>query len=68
MPQHDPGVAGDIIAGLGKGRLLTVATVADVLGVSKMTVYRAVNSGQIPAIDLRAREAGMPTRKYGKRT
>ena len=32
------------------GRFLTVAEVARTLRVSNMTVYRLVNSGQIPAV------------------
>ncbi len=31
-------------------RFLTVAEVADVMRVSKMTVYRLVHSGQMPAV------------------
>ncbi|MBX3312438.1 MAG: helix-turn-helix domain-containing protein [Microbacteriaceae bacterium] len=31
-------------------RLLTVAEVADMMRVSKMTVYRMANSGELPAI------------------
>lgn len=31
-------------------RFLTVAEVADVMRVSKMTVYRLVHSGEMPAI------------------
>lgn len=31
-------------------RFLTVAEVADVMRVSKMTVYRMVHSGQMPAV------------------
>lgn len=31
-------------------RFLTVAEVADVMRVSKMTVYRMVHSGELPAI------------------
>jgi excisionase family DNA binding protein len=31
-------------------RFLTVAEVADVMRVSKMTVYRLVHSGELPAI------------------
>lgn len=31
-------------------RMLTVHQVADVFGVSRMTVYRLVHSGQLPAL------------------
>jgi excisionase family DNA binding protein len=35
---------------LGEVRLLTVAEVAAMLRLSKMTVYRMVNSGTLPAL------------------
>jgi excisionase family DNA binding protein len=35
---------------LGEVRLLTVAEVAALLRLSKMTVYRMVNSGTLPAL------------------
>ena len=35
-------------------RFLTVAEVADMMRVSKMTVYRMVHSGELPADPLRA--------------
>lgn len=35
---------------LGQIRLLTVAEVASLLRLSKMTVYRMVNSGALPAL------------------
>ncbi|MDI7253385.1 MAG: helix-turn-helix domain-containing protein [Actinomycetota bacterium] len=35
---------------LSEVRFLTVAEVAEMMRVSKMTVYRLVKSGQIPAI------------------
>jgi excisionase family DNA binding protein len=35
---------------LGDVRFLTVAEVADMMRVSKMTVYRMVHSGELPAI------------------
>jgi excisionase family DNA binding protein len=35
---------------LGEVRLLTVAEVAAIMRLSKMTVYRMVNSGQLPAL------------------
>lgn len=36
--------------GLTDGSLLTVAEVADALRVSRMTVYRLVHSGELPAV------------------
>lgn len=36
--------------GLSDIRFLTVAEVADVMRVSKMTVYRLVHSGELPAV------------------
>ena len=35
---------------LGEVRFLTVAEVANVMRVSKMTVYRLVHAGELPAI------------------
>ena len=35
---------------LGAPRFLTVAEVAELMRVSKMTVYRMVHSGEIPAV------------------
>ncbi|HKF34739.1 MAG TPA: helix-turn-helix domain-containing protein [Jatrophihabitantaceae bacterium] len=37
-------------AGLADVRFLTVAEVASVMRVSKMTVYRMVHSGDLPAV------------------
>jgi excisionase family DNA binding protein len=37
-------------AGLAEVRFLTVAEVATVMRVSKMTVYRMVHSGDLPAV------------------
>jgi excisionase family DNA binding protein len=37
---------------LGEVRLLTVAEVAQIMRLSKMTVYRMVNSGQLPALKM----------------
>ena len=34
----------------GKSQFLTVAEVARVLRVSKMTVYRLITNGQLPAV------------------
>ncbi|MBN9643875.1 helix-turn-helix domain-containing protein [Corynebacterium mendelii] len=33
-----------------QGTFLTVAEVADIMRVSKMTVYRLVHSGELPAV------------------
>ena len=33
-----------------KGKFLTVADVAEIMRVSKMTVYRLVHSGELPAV------------------
>jgi excisionase family DNA binding protein len=38
------------MAGLSDARFLTVAEVADMMRVSRMTVYRLVHSGDLPAI------------------
>ena len=38
------------VAGLSEARFLTVAEVADTMRVSRMTVYRMVHSGDLPAI------------------
>lgn len=38
------------MAGLSDARFLTVAEVADMMRVSRMTVYRLVHSGELPAI------------------
>ncbi|MPV38242.1 helix-turn-helix domain-containing protein [Georgenia subflava] len=35
---------------LGAPRFLTVAEVAELMRVSKMTVYRMVHSGELPAV------------------
>lgn len=37
-------------SGFDKLRFLTVAEVADVMRVSRMTVYRMVHAGELPAI------------------
>jgi excisionase family DNA binding protein len=37
---------------LGEVRFLTVAEVASVMRVSKMTVYRLVHSGTLPAVQV----------------
>ncbi|EEI16148.1 helix-turn-helix domain-containing protein [Corynebacterium lipophiloflavum] len=33
-----------------KGKFLTVAEVAEIMRVSKMTVYRLVHAGELPAV------------------
>ena len=38
------------MSGLSDARFLTVAEVADMMRVSRMTVYRLVHSGDLPAI------------------
>jgi excisionase family DNA binding protein len=45
-PPSHPGQPGDI----SEVRFLTVAEVAGVMRVSKMTVYRLVHSGELPAV------------------
>ena len=35
---------------LGQVRFLTVAEVAEIMRVSRMTVYRLVHSGELPAV------------------
>ena len=46
MPASSAGGNG----GLGELRLMTVAEVAAVMRVSKMTVYRLVHGGTLPAV------------------
>ena len=43
MPAHQPGDISDV-------KFLTVAEVAAAMRVSKMTVYRLVHSGELPAV------------------
>lgn len=38
------------MADMSDVRFLTVAEVADIMRVSKMTVYRLVHSGELPAV------------------
>lgn len=40
----------EIMAELPDVRFLTVAEVADIMRVSKMTVYRLVHAGELPAV------------------
>ncbi len=58
-PQRQPGEAGaaseprrpgGLDPSLAEVRFLTVAEVASVMRVSKMTVYRMVHSGDLPAV------------------
>ena len=44
------GAGGSTVSGLSDARFLTVAEVADMMRVSRMTVYRLVHSGELPAI------------------
>lgn len=39
-----------IMANTDKGTFLTVAEVAEIMRVSKMTVYRLVHAGDLPAV------------------
>jgi len=43
MPTHPPGDISDV-------KFLTVAEVASMMRVSKMTVYRLVHAGELPAV------------------
>jgi excisionase family DNA binding protein len=45
-----PSAASPADAALGEVRFLTVAEVAAVMRVSKMTVYRMVHGGDLPAV------------------
>lgn len=47
--QSGPGVPGQSVLG-GGTQFLTVAEVANLMRVSKMTVYRLVHSGELPAV------------------
>jgi excisionase family DNA binding protein len=47
MSKSAEGPRGD---GLREVRFLTVAEVAEVMRVSKMTVYRMVHAGELPAV------------------
>ncbi|HWB66670.1 MAG TPA: helix-turn-helix domain-containing protein [Mycobacteriales bacterium] len=51
MAANDPGpVESRAGESLGELRFLTVAEVAALMRVSKMTVYRLVNAGTLPAV------------------
>ena len=45
-----PGSTGGPSGGIAEVKFLTVAEVASVMRVSKMTVYRLVHSGELPAV------------------
>lgn len=45
-----PGGRSDRAAELGQMQFLTVAEVASLMRVSRMTVYRLVHSGELPAV------------------
>ena len=51
-------------------RFMTVTEVADIMRVSKMTVYRLIHSGEMPAIrvgkSFRVPEAGMADHSGGQ--
>jgi excisionase family DNA binding protein len=49
-PDPSPARAGDSAEPLAEVRFLTVAEVAAAMRVSKMTVYRLVHSGDMPAL------------------
>ena len=49
-PDEGARIQGEIMAELSDVRFLTVAEVADLMRVSKMTVYRLVHSGELPAV------------------
>jgi excisionase family DNA binding protein len=50
-PPRRAAAEGDVVSNdLSDVRFLTVAEVADMMRVSKMTVYRMVHSGELPAI------------------
>jgi excisionase family DNA binding protein len=50
-PGNTPGeLASNDAARLGELKFLTVAEVASLMRVSKMTVYRLVNGGTLPAV------------------
>ena len=40
----------ELVVNEDKGKFLTVAEVAEIMRVSKMTVYRLVHSGELPAV------------------
>lgn len=48
QPEQTPGAAPD--GALSEMRFLTVAEVATLMRVSRMTVYRLVHSGELPAV------------------
>ena len=51
LTRGSPGFGGsEDMAELSDVRFLTVAEVAEIMRVSKMTVYRLVHSGELPAV------------------
>jgi excisionase family DNA binding protein len=50
MPAERSGSPGSDPGRLGELKFLTVAEVAALMRVSKMTVYRLVNTGTLPAV------------------
>jgi excisionase family DNA binding protein len=50
MAAERPGSSGSDPGRLGELKFLTVAEVAALMRVSKMTVYRLVNTGTLPAV------------------
>jgi len=50
MAGSKPSVHGDGQIGLSSTQFLTVAEVANLMRVSKMTVYRLVHGGELPAV------------------
>ncbi|MDP9394363.1 MAG: helix-turn-helix domain-containing protein [Actinomycetota bacterium] len=50
MAASGPGGTGDTPRRLTELRFLTVAEVAALMRVSKMTVYRLVHAGELPAV------------------
>lgn len=52
VPPGSPRPAGSADTRLGEVRFLTVAEVAAVMRVSKMTVYRLVHNAELPAVKI----------------
>ena len=50
MPMTADGASSDDLMSLSEVRLMTVAEVARAMRVSKMTVYRLVHAGELPAV------------------